>query len=150
MIRQVLLLAVLAVTFPAYAQTITATPADEQSIKELIAQHASSAQKDDVDGMVATQHDDVDERLDDGRILAGKAEVAKFYRSIVAGGPHRLAHVHPTNSIRIRFLKPDVAFVDVDSASMSGKGSRTPYFLVFTKVDGKWGVAVVRSGAEIE
>ena len=150
MIRQVLLLAVLAVTFPAYAQTITATPADEQSIKELVAQHASSAQKDDVDGMVATQHDDVDERLDDGRILAGKAEVAKFYRSIVAGGPHRLAHVHPTNSIRIRFLKPDVAFVDVDSASMSGKGSRTPYFLVFTKVDGKWGVAVVRSGAEIE
>ena len=150
MIRQVLLLAVLAVTFPAYAQTITATPADEQSIKELVAQHASSAQKDDVDGMVATQHDDVDERLDDGRILAGKAEVAKFYRSIVAGGPHRLAHVHPTNSIRIRFLKPDVAFVDVDSASMSGKGSRTPYFLVFTKVDGKWGVAVVRSGTEIE
>lgn len=77
-------------------------------------------------------------------------EVAKFYRSIVAGGPHRLAHAHPTDSIRIRFLEPDVAFVDVESASMSGMGSRTPCFLVFTKVDGAWGVAVVRSGAEME
>jgi len=150
MIRQALVLALLAFTIPADAQTDTGTPADEKSIKDLIAQHASSAQKDDVDGMVATQHEDVDERLYDGRLLVGKAEVAKFYRSIVAGGPHRLAHVHPTKSIRIRFLRPDIAFVDVESASMSGKGSRTPYFLVFTKVDGKWGVAVARSGVEIE
>lgn len=150
MVRRPLLLVLLAFTLSAHAQTVAGTPADEQSIKELIAQHASSAQKDDVDGMVATQHDDVNERLYDGRLLVGKAEVAKFYRSIVAGGPHRLAHVHPTNSIRIRFLNPDVAFVDVESASMAGKGSRTPYFLVFTKIDGKWGVAVARSGAEIE
>lgn len=66
MIRQALLPALLAFTFPAYAQTITGPLADEQSIGELIAQLASSAQKDDVDGMVATQHDGVGERLDDG------------------------------------------------------------------------------------
>jgi ketosteroid isomerase-like protein len=102
MIRPALLLASLDFTIPAHAQTVAGTPADEQLIRELIAQHASSAQRDDVDGMVATQHDDVDERLNDGRILVGKSEVAKFFRSIVARGPHRLAHVHPTDSIRIR------------------------------------------------
>lgn len=142
-------------TLPAHAQTVSGTPADEQSIKALLASHAASAQEDDVDGMVATQHEDADERLDDGRLLVGRTGIAKCYQSIVPGGPHRLAHVHPTDSIRIRFLKPDVAFVDVafvdvESASMSGSGPRTPYFLLFTKIDGEWGVAVVRSGASIE
>ena len=149
MIRPALLLASLVFAIPAHAQTVPGTPADEQAIKALIAQHAASGQRDDIDGMVATQHDDVDERLADGRLLVGRAQVAEFYRSIAAGGPHRLAHVHPTDGIRIRFLKPDVAFVDVSSASMSGTGSRTPYFLVFTKIGGKWGVAVVRSGPGI-
>ena len=135
---------------PVTAQTVSGTPQDEEEIRHLIAMHAESGQKDDVDGMVATQHEDVDERLDDGRLLIGKNEVAEFYKSIASGGPHRLAHTHPTESIRIRFIKPDVAFVDVDSASMSGSGPRKPFFLLFTKVDEKWGVAVVRTGVSIE
>jgi hypothetical protein len=132
----------------AHAQTVPGTPADKQAIKQLIEMHASSARGDDVGGMVSTMHADADARLDDGRFLTGRAENAKFFREIVAGGPHRLAHRHPPESIRIRFLTADVAFVDVDSASVSGSGTRTPYFLVFTKVDGKWGTAVVRNGVD--
>ena len=135
---------------PVDAQTVRGTPADAQVIRQLVAAHASSAQKDDVAGMVATQHEDVDERLDDGRHLVGRAAVAKFYSSIVAGGPRRLAHIHPTESVKIRFLTPEVAFVDVASTSMTGTGPRTPYFLVVTKVNGKWGVAEVRNGVPIE
>ena len=71
MIRQALLLASLAFTIPVYAQTVTGTPADEQSIKELIAQHASSAQKDDVDGMVATQHEDTRRRQSFNKLSDG-------------------------------------------------------------------------------
>lgn len=145
-----LLLASVVGALPAYAQTVSGTPADEQAIRELLMAHASSAQQGDVDGMVATQHEDVDERLSNGHLLVGRDEVAQFFESIVSGGAHRLAHTHPAESVRIRFLKPDVAFVDVDSASMSGSGPRTPYFLVVTKVDGEWGVAVVRSGVPIE
>jgi len=137
-------------TLPVDAQTVRGTPADAQVIRQLVAAHASSAQKDDVAGMVATQHEDVDERLDDGRHLVGRAAVAKFYSSIVAGGPRRLAHIHPTESVKIRFLTPEVAFVDVASTSMTGTGPRTPYFLVVTKVNGKWGVAEVRNGVPIE
>jgi hypothetical protein len=132
------------------AQTVPGTPADVQVIRQLVAAHASSAQKDDVDGMVATQHEDVDERLDDGHHLVGRAAVAKFYSSIVSSGPHRLAHIHPPESIKIRFLTPEVAFVDVESTSMTGSGPRTPYFLVVTKVAGKWGVAEVRNGVPVE
>lgn len=135
-------------TLPAPAQTVSGTPADTQAIKQSIEKHASSAREDDVDGMVSTMHADADARLDDGRFLVGRAENAKFYRGIVAGGPHRLAHRHPPESIRIRFLTSDVAFVDVDSVPVSGSGQRTPYFLVFTKVDGKWEVAEVRNGVD--
>ncbi len=135
-------------TLPAHAQTAHGIPADEQSIRQLIEQHASSARKDDVAGMVSTMHADAVTRLDDGRLLVGRAANAKFLQDIVAGGPHRLAHRHPPESIRIRFLTADVAFVDVNSVSVSGSGPQTPYCLVFTRVDGKWGVAEVRNGVD--
>lgn len=41
-----------------------------------------------------------------------------------------------------------MAFVDVDSGSVCGAGPRTPYFLVSTRIDGKWGVAVARNGVD--
>jgi len=61
-----------------------------------------------------------------------------------------MAHTHPPETIRIRFLRPDVAFVDVASAPVSEPGERTPYFLVFTKVQGKWEVAVERNGVPLK
>ncbi|MEO9226709.1 MAG: hypothetical protein ABI328_10045, partial [Gemmatimonadaceae bacterium] len=82
-------------TLSAPAQTVRGTPADIQAIKQSIEKHASSAREDDVDGMVSTMQVDADARLDDGRFLIGRAENAKFYRGIVAGGPHRMAHRHP-------------------------------------------------------
>ena len=132
----------------AQAKLVPGTPADKQAIRQLVAAHATSAQRDDVRGMIATMHRDADTRLDDGTFLVGSKENAQFFQHIVSGGLHRLAHVHPAESIRIRFLQPDVAFVDVDSVSMSGSGPRTPYFLVVTKVENKWGVAVVRNGPD--
>ena len=145
-----LFLAVALWPLAAEAQTVPGTPADEQAIRRLVATHASSAQADDVAGMVGTMHPDADTRLNNGRFLVGSEENAQFFQRIVSGGPHRLAHIHPAESIRIRFLQPDVAFVDVDSLSMSGSGPKTPYFLVVTKVENEWGVAVVRNGPDME
>ena len=92
--------------------------------------------------MVAGLHADADSRRADGDILSGRSEIEQQYRSILSGGPKRIAHAHPQESIRIRFLQPDVAFVDVVSVSVAGEGSGTPFFLVFTRVQGQWGVAV--------
>lgn len=145
-----LLAAVVVWPLAAQAQTVPGTPADEQVIRQLVATHASSAQADDVAGMVGTMHPDADTRLDNGRFLVGSEENTQFFQLVVSGGPNRLAHVHPDESIRIRFLQQDVAFVDVDSVSMSGSGPRTPYFLVATKVENEWGIAVVRNGPDLE
>ena len=131
-------------------QTVQGTPADDQAIRDLVALHASASQQDDLEGLVAGLHADADSRRADGRILSGRAEIEKRYRDIISGGPKRIAHAHPPETIRIRFLQPDVAFVDVESVSVAGEGPRTPFFLVFTKVQGKWGVAVERSGVPLK
>jgi ketosteroid isomerase-like protein len=133
-----------------HGQTVQGTPADEQAIRDLVALHASSSQQDDLEGLVAGLHADADSRRADGVILSGRAEIEQRYRGIISGGAKRIAHAHPPESIRIRFLQPDVAFVDVVSVSVAGQGPRTPFFLVFTRVQGKWGVAVERNGAPLK
>ena len=133
-----------------YGQTVQGTPADEQAIRALVALHASASQHDDLAGLVAGLHADADSRRADGRILSGRDEIEKRYRDVLSGGPTRMAHAHPPETIRIRFLQPDLAFVDVDSVSVEGQGPRTPFFLVFTRVQGKWGVAVERSGVPLK
>ena len=133
-----------------HAQTVQGTPADEQAIRDLVALHASASQQDDLEGLVVGLHADADSRRADGRILRSRAEIETRYRDVMSGGPKRMAHAHPPETIRIRFLQPDVAFVDVESASVAGQGPRTPFFLVFTKVQGKWGVAVERSGVPMK
>src|SRR5207248_10779335 len=121
-------------------QTVHGTAVDENAIKDLVALHATASQKDDLEGLVAGLHADADSRRGDGRILSGRAEIEKRYRDVMAGGAKRMAHAHPPDTIRIRFLQPDVAFVDVESVSVAGESPRTPFFLVFTKILGKWGV----------
>jgi len=131
-------------------QTIQGASADERAIRGLIALHASASQRDDFANLVGGYHVDADVRRSDGSIVSGKVAIEKIYRDILSGGPKRMAHIHPPETIRIRFLQPDVAFVDVASEPVSQPGERTPYFLLFTKVQGKWGVAVERSGVPLK
>ena len=92
----------------------------------------------------------------DNRALAESMGID--YDTLPSHGPTVMAHAHPENTIRIRFLRQDVAFVDVESVSGGGTNSagaaiplrRDPFFLVFTKVDGRWGVAVERMGARLK
>ena len=133
-----------------HGQTVQGTSADEQAIRKLVALHASASQKDDLEGLVVGLHADADSRRTDGRILSGRAEIEQRYRDVISGGPNRMAHAHPSQTVRIGFLQPDVAFVDVESVSVAGQGPRTPFFLVFTRVQGQWGVAVERSGVPLK
>jgi uncharacterized protein (TIGR02246 family) len=126
---------------------------DELEIRRLIAAHAAASQRGDLQGLVGVYHDDADVRYSDGTILRGKTALAKDYREALSSDPHAIAHSHPARTIHIRFLRPDVAFVDVESVSGGGVDqtgkkeplTRTPLLVVFTKENGKWGVAVQRS-----
>lgn len=131
---------------------------DEQEIRRLIAAHATASQQGDLRGLVGVYHADADVRYSDGTVLRGRADIEKSYRDVLSSEPKELAHSHPTDTIHIRFLRPDVALVDVESVSGGGPGeagtteppSRTPLFVVFTKERGRWGVAAQRSGAPLK
>lgn len=146
------------VIFGLHAESGSTVAKDEQEIRHLIAMHASAAQQGDLRGLVSVYHTDADVRYSDGTILRGRAELEKSYSQALSNDPKGLAHSHPVDSIHIRFLRPDVAFVDVESVSgggtdqagAAGEVSRTPLFVVFTKEEGKWGVAVQRSGVRLK
>jgi hypothetical protein len=69
-----------------------------------------------------------------------------------------MAHTHPPETIRISFLNPEVAFADVEAVFGGGTdeagkvipSTRIPFFVVFTRVEGEWGVAVARTGAKLK
>ena len=113
----------------AYAQNTQASPADSQAIRDLVGLHASASQRGDFRDMVRGYHVDADVRYSDGTVLRGLAEIEPRYRHILSGGATSMAHLHPPATIHMRFLRPDVAFVDVESVFGGDKdevGATTP------------------------
>jgi len=45
-----------------HGQTVQGTPADEQTIRDLVALHASASQQHDIEGLVVGLHADADSR----------------------------------------------------------------------------------------
>ncbi len=136
------------------AQPSQSQPTDEQIIRDLIARHADASQTGDFDRLVSGYRADSDVRYADGVLLDGQQAIEQHYRRILEYGPTAMAHSHPQESIRIRFLRDDVAFADVVSLSGGGideDGNAAPerrvsFFVVFTKIDNEWGVAIERMG----
>lgn len=130
---------------------------DEQAIRNLIAEHAAASQTGDFDGLVGGYRDDSDVRWTDGVLVEGLAEIHSLYQDVLSNGAQAMAHRHPTKTIRIRFLSEDIAFADIDSLpgvmgevkSPSQHQATTPFFVVFTKVAGEWGVAIERQGSSV-
>lgn len=151
---QVLATCMCLVVSGAWAQ---ATSEDEKVIRNLIAEHAAASQTGNFDGLVGGYREDSDVRWADGVLMEGLTEIHSLYREVLSNGAQTMAHRHPTETIRIRFLSEDVAFVDIDSlpgvmgdvVSPSHDQTTTPFFVVFTKVGGEWGVAIERQGSPV-
>ncbi len=143
--------------FIAHAQSADSSSTDEQKIRTLIAQHATASQTGDFKSLVSGYRADSDVRYANGFLLDGRQAIEQSYREILQHGPTTMAHSHPEESIRVRFLRDDVAFADI--VSLSGGGTtedgvaveprRVAVFVVFTKIDNEWGVAVERIGAAL-
>ena len=79
------------------------TVAEEHAIRDLIALHASASQHDDFANLVGGYHIDADLRRSDGSIVSGRAAIEKIYRDILSGGPKRMAHTHPPETMGLNF-----------------------------------------------
>lgn len=132
------------------------TTADAVAIRHLIQSHADAWNRHDAHAAAAAFHPDADVRLGSGRYLVGRVAIEQWHEAALredslAGGSR---HTHPPQSIRLRFLTPDVAICEVEArydALRAGPGGKTPppdrsmLFLVLTKEHGQWGVAAQRN-----
>src|ERR1700720_4007550 len=93
------------------------TPADRQAIRNLIQAHAAAWNKRDAKAAAAVMAPDAVWITSSGTILQGRGEIERAHREGLSedsatGGS---THVHPVESIRIRFLRADVAVADLAS-----------------------------------
>jgi uncharacterized protein (TIGR02246 family) len=127
---------------------------EEQRIKQLIAEQARASERRDLRGLVDLYHADAEWILSNGTRLAGRAAIEDAYRQsiespVAKSGRH---HIHPDQSVRIRFLRPDFALVEVESHSVGGTDaqgaplptSKSLLITLWTKQDGEWTILYQR------
>ena len=152
--RAAIALTLAAVSLPVVA-TAQGTAADTQSIRGLIEAHAIAWNRRDAKAAAAIMTPDAVWITSSGAILRGRAEIERAHQQWLAqdsaaGGS---THAHPPESIRIQFLRPDVAVADLASEYRAnpkpGEPSPAPdrgfLFIVVTKDTGAWRIAEVRN-----
>jgi uncharacterized protein (TIGR02246 family) len=131
------------------------TPADRQAIRNLIQAHADAWNRRDAKAAAAVMAPDAVWITSSGTILQGRTEIERAHREWLsedsaAGGS---THVHPAESIKIRFLRADVAVADLASQFIARpkRGALPPtpettyLFIVVTKDRGIWRISQLRN-----
>jgi uncharacterized protein (TIGR02246 family) len=130
---------------------------DTDAIRGLIEAHATAWNRRDARAAVAVLTSDAVWVTADGVELRGKTAIEQAHvqwlaQDSVAGGS---IHVHPAETVSIRFLRPDIAVVDVESQFVAPSAvdgppavlQRSSTFMVVTRDAGEWRVAQVRNRA---
>jgi len=131
------------------------TARDEQAIRAIIQAHATAWNNRDAVAAAAVLTPDAVWITSSGDVLRGRAAVERAHRQWLAedsaqgGSTHR----HPPETIRIRFLRPDVAVADLEGENVGGRerdgtplpARRYPLFIVVTNQDRQWRIAEVRN-----
>src|SRR5690349_17314437 len=121
-----------------------ATAADDQGIKDRIMEFQAAWNKDDTNAMAAIWAEDGTLINPVGRFAQGPADIAKIF--VDEHTTMFKASKYDTTEIKIQWVTPDVAIVDL-SANISGvkkpDGTAAPDYAhhvtwVFVKKDGKW------------
>ena len=111
----------LAIPLAAFAQSA----ADEAALREAIAAHERASAANDLRGLTDVYSLDAEMISATGTITKGRDAIEGVYRRQIEGeaaksGRH---HTHPVDGIRIRFVTPDVALIDLPSRSIGGRGA---------------------------
>jgi uncharacterized protein (TIGR02246 family) len=129
--------------------------ADREAIRALIQAHATAWNNHDAKAAASVMASDAVWVNSRGEAINGRAAIERAHRQWLAedsaaGGS---THVHPMESIQIRFLRPDVAVADLASQFIArpkpGTTPPTPettyLFIVLTKDRGVWHIAQLRN-----
>jgi uncharacterized protein (TIGR02246 family) len=139
-----------------YAAAAPATK-DEDAVKALVLAFDKAMNAKDAVALSATFHEDGEFTNVVGMTARGRGTIERFHRPLFEGDgtkgvPSFKDAVFKTVDTRIRFIRPDVASVDVTwtqtGSTLDGKdrGPRRGLMSwIATREDGKWGVAVMHN-----
>jgi len=128
---------------------------DSIAICELIQAHAQAWNRRDAHAAAAVYAPAADIRYSNGERLQGRSAIEAAHRAAfledTAGGGSR--HSHPQASLWLRFVRPDLAFAEVEARydyPIVSRGATPPpersiLFLVLTKERGHWSVLAQRN-----
>lgn len=111
----------IAVILPARAVT-GQMPGDEAALRKAIAAHAHASATNDLRGLVDVYSPDAEMISASGAVTRGRNAIEAYYSQQISSASARTGrhHTHPVEAIRIRFVTPDVALIDLPSRSVGG------------------------------
>lgn len=130
-------------------------PGDDAQLRQRIAAHQLASERGDLRGLVDIYATEAQTISLSGKVLRGRDAIEADYRASLASPSSRSGrhHTHPTDSIRIEFITPDVALVDVASVTVGGTDatgtlmaeSRVQLVTIWRKRSGAWLVVYQRA-----
>ena len=114
---------------------------EEPAVRELWARFDELFNQGDAEGVAALYAPDADRTSSPGgRVARGRAEIQDMYAALIA---NRDANWEPPTTIRIRFVRPDVALLDGVARTAPGRVLFS-FTVVMTKENGRWWIAAGR------
>lgn len=146
--------ALLALIVPSVADAAQ-IPADEAAIRTRIASHGQASAAGDARALSEVYADDAELVSGNGSVTRGRQAIDDLWKRDVAAGAARGGrhHMHPPETVQIRFVTSDVALVDVGSRALGGTdstGTALPpsdasLFTIWRKNEGVWRVIYQRA-----
>ncbi len=102
----------------------SAQPAPEEAVlRALIAAHEHASATGDLRGLVDVYSADAEMVSATGVVTRGRDAIETSYRQQLAGAAAKSGrhHTHPPDGIRIRFVTPEVALIDLPSRNVGGR-----------------------------
>lgn len=129
--------------------------ADDAQLRQRIAAHQLASERGDLRGLVDIYAIDAQTVSLGGKVLRGRDAIEADYRTSLMSASSRSGrhHTHPTESVRIEFVTPDVALVEVASVNVGGTDAagaplgeaRVQLVTIWRKRAGEWLVVYQRA-----
>lgn len=133
--------------------------ADEAAIRARLVAHGQASAAGDARALSEVYADDAELVSSNGSVTTGRQAIDALWQRDVASGTARGGrhHVHPLETVRIRFLSTDVALVDVGSRNQGGRdstgaalpSSETMLLTLWKRTGGTWRVVYQRGMAAV-